>query len=168
MCRQNLMSPQNSWRWLSKNIPCQQKFNESAKWADLAKILCQQKNLLNPQNVWWWINNRWWVSKNLLPQKKSGDSAKCVVSAKCCWVSKNVWWCCNKRCWVSKNCKNSLNKRWVSKIWWVIADTQLTSTTDYDCTWSPPDDIRYFRRLKLTIMMWRHVSIFSYFRSERI
>ena len=50
MCQQYLMSPQNSWWWLSKNMLCQQKFDESAKWANLTKIRRVSKKT-------WWVRN---------------------------------------------------------------------------------------------------------------
>jgi len=71
MCQQNLMSPQNSWWWLSKNILRQQKFDESCKWADLAKIRCASKNLLTGKCPV--ITQQNMLSKNLLSQQKSTD-----------------------------------------------------------------------------------------------
>ena len=50
MCQQYLMSPQNSWWWLSKNMLCHQTFDESAKWANLAKIRRVSKKT-------WWVRN---------------------------------------------------------------------------------------------------------------
>ena len=52
----------------------QQKFEESAKWSDLAKIRCASKNLLTGKCLV--ITQQNMLSKNLLSQQKSTDSRR--------------------------------------------------------------------------------------------